>query len=115
MDATIEKDMDFNKFADQYLDRLKDVMDEPGDLAIGISGSGNSENLLRGIGYVAAHGGKTAGWSGFGGGKLAEIVDRAFVVDSHDMQQVEDAHMVRVDMIMPTCAALHQTSDITAA
>lgn len=85
-----------------------------GDVVIGISGSGNSENVLRAIGYAAANGGKTIGWSGFGGGKLAEMVDLAFVVKSNDMQQVEDAHMVVAHMIMQAVyAALHQGSTLT--
>lgn len=87
----------------------------PGDVVIGISGSGNSENVLRAISYAAANGGKTIGWSGFGGGKLAETVDLAFVVNSDDMQQVEDAHMVVAHMIMQSVhAALHQGSTMTA-
>jgi D-sedoheptulose 7-phosphate isomerase len=86
-----------------------------GDVAIGISGSGNSENVLRAIGYAAANGGKTIGWSGFDGGKLAEMVDLAFVVKSDDMQQVEDAHMVVAHMIMQSVyAALHKGSTMTA-
>jgi D-sedoheptulose 7-phosphate isomerase len=81
----------------------------PGDLVIGISGSGNSENVLRAVSYAAAHGGKTAGWSGFGGGRLAGMVDLAFIVQSHDMQQVEDAHMVLAHMLMQAVhRALHQ-------
>jgi D-sedoheptulose 7-phosphate isomerase len=86
-----------------------------GDVVIGISGSGNSENVLRAIGYAAANGGKTIGWSGFGGGKLAAMVDLAFVVKSDDMQQVEDAHMVVAHMIMQSVnAALHQGADTPA-
>jgi D-sedoheptulose 7-phosphate isomerase len=80
----------------------------PTDVVIGISGSGNSENVLRAISYAAAHGGKTIGWSGFGGGKLAEMVDLAFVVNSDDMQQIEDVHMIVAHMIMQSVhAALH--------
>jgi D-sedoheptulose 7-phosphate isomerase len=82
-----------------FEEQLKNFFN-PGDLVIGISGSGNSENVLRAIGYAAAHGGKTAGWSGFGGGRLAGMVDLALVVQSHDMQQVEDAHMVMAHMLM---------------
>lgn len=80
----------------------------PGDVVIGISGSGNSENVLRAIAYAAANGGKTIGWSGFGGGKLADRVELAFVVNSDDMQQVEDAHMIVAHMIMQSVhTALH--------
>lgn len=81
----------------------------PGDVVIGISGSGNSENVLRAIAYAAVNGGKTIGWSGFGGGKLSEMVELAFVVNSDDMQQVEDAHMIVAHMSMQSIhAALHQ-------
>lgn len=87
----------------------------PGDVVIGISGSGNSENVLRAISYAADHGGKTMGWSGFGGGKLAKMVDLAFVVSSDDMQQVEDAHMVVAHMVMQSVyAALHQGSTMAS-
>lgn len=80
----------------------------PGDLVIGISGSGNSENVLRAVAYATAHGGRTAGWSGFGGGRLAQMVELPFVVQSHDMQQVEDCHMVLAHMLMQAVhGALH--------
>ena len=82
-----------------FEEQLKNFF-SPGDLVIGISGSGNSENVLRAVRYAAAHGGQTMGWSGFGGGKLAGLVDLSFVVDSHDMQQVEDAHIIAAHMLM---------------
>ncbi len=90
-----------------FEEQLKNFFN-PGDLVIGISGSGNSQNVLLAIRYAAAHGGKTIGWSGFGGGRLAGLVDLAFVAQSHDMQQVEDAHMVVAHMLMQAVyAALH--------
>jgi D-sedoheptulose 7-phosphate isomerase len=82
-----------------FEEQLKNFFD-PGDLVIGISGSGNSENVLRAIGYAANHGGRTIGWSGFGGGKLATLVELALVAQSHDMQQVEDLHMIIAHMAM---------------
>jgi D-sedoheptulose 7-phosphate isomerase len=78
------------------------------DVVLGISGSGNSENVLRAIRYAAANGGRTFGWSGFGGGRLAQLVDLALVVKSGDMQQVEDAHLIVAHMMMQAVhAALH--------
>lgn len=79
-----------------------------GDLVIGISGSGNSENVLRAIRYAKENGGVTIGFSGFSGGKLAELVDVPFVARVDDMQQVEDAHIIIVHMIMQAVfGALH--------
>lgn len=72
----------------------------PGDLVIGISGSGNSENVLKAIRYANENGGKTIGLSGFSGGKLSQIVDVPFVAEVDDMQKVEDVHMIVVHMIM---------------
>lgn len=95
-----------------FEEQLKNFFN-PGDLVIGISGSGNSKNVLRAIGYAAANGGRTMGWSGFGGGELAKTVDLAFVANSDDMQQVEDAHMVVAHMIMQSVyAALHQDTNM---
>lgn len=93
-----------------FEEQLKNFF-KPGDLVIGISGSGNSENVVRALNYAAQNGGRTMGWSGFGGGRLAGIVELAFVVASDDMQQVEDAHMVVTHMIMQSVfTALHQDS-----
>lgn len=97
-----------------FVEQLKNFF-LPGDLVIGISGSGNSENVLRAIRHAGDHGGRTIGWSGFGGGQLAKHVDVAFVADSHDMQQVEDMHMILSHMIMQAIyAALHE-GDTAAA
>ncbi len=80
----------------------------PGDLVIGISGSGNSENVIGAIRHASANGGITAGISGYGGGKLAELADIPFVARINDMQKVEDVHMIVVHMIMQAVyARLH--------
>lgn len=66
----------------------------PGDLVIGISGSGNSPNVLNGIDEANRLGVDTFGLAGFGGGKLAETARRCIVVHSRNMQQVEDLHAI---------------------
>jgi D-sedoheptulose 7-phosphate isomerase len=78
----------------------------PGDLVIGISGSGNSENVLRAVQYARRQGGRTIGLSGFSGGRLSGMADVAFVAPVHDMQKVEDVHMIIVHMIMQTVYSL---------
>ncbi len=72
----------------------------PGDLVLGISGSGNSENVLRAVEWAKKNGGITIGLSGFGGGRLSGLVDVALVVPSNDMQKVEDVHLVVCHMLM---------------
>ena len=93
-----------------FEEQLKNLFIE-GDLVVGISGSGNSENVLRAIQYARANGGHCIGWSGFGGGRLAELVDLPLVIDSDDMQQVEDAHLIIAHMVMQSVyASLHDGS-----
>lgn len=67
---------------------------EPGDIAIAISGSGNSLNVLQGVRTARARGSVTIGFIGFDGGKLKDLVDVALVVPSRNMEQVEDIHLL---------------------
>ena len=75
---------------------------ESGDIAIGISGSGNSLNVLNGIKVAKAKGATTIGFIGFDGGKLGELVDIRIIVPSHNMEQVEDIHLL-TGHIITTC------------
>lgn len=82
-----------------FEEQLKNFF-RPGDIAIGISGSGNSENVIRAIRYANENGGQTIGFCGFSGGRLAQLADIAYVVKNDDMQKIEDVHVVIVHMIM---------------
>ncbi|MFT5798752.1 MAG: D-sedoheptulose 7-phosphate isomerase [Candidatus Azotimanducaceae bacterium] len=86
-------------FADVFSEQLKNVMRE-GDLVLAISGSGNSENVIRAIDYANDNGGITLGLAGFGGGRLKEKSQHSVWVDSHDMQLVEDCHSMFGHMTM---------------
>lgn len=76
-----------NIFAEQLANLIM-----PGDLALAISGSGNSPNILAGLHLARQKGAVTAGISGFAGGKLKALCDVCIVVPSDDMQIIEDAH-----------------------
>ena len=78
-----------NVFAPQV-----DCWTEPGDLVIGISGSGNSPNVIRAIETANAKGAMTFGLTGFRGGKLAQTAQESLIVPSDNMQQIEDLHMI---------------------
>ena len=80
-------------YNDVFVEQLKNFMNQ-GDLVIGISGSGNSENVLRAICYGNDHGVKTFGLCGFGGGKLKGLAQKSIVINNNDMQKVEDLHMI---------------------
>jgi len=79
-----------------------DTFLEPGDIVIAISGSGNSPNVIKAVEKANAMGAITIGWSGFAGGKLAQIAQKSIVVPSDNMQRIEDAHLVLGHLLM-TC------------
>ncbi len=80
-------------YEDIFVEQLKNLWDE-GDVLIGISGSGNSENVLRAIEYANQNGGVTVGLTGFDGGRLKDMVNLCLVVPVHYMQKIEDIHML---------------------
>lgn len=78
-------------FQDIFIAQLKNIL-EPGDLAIAISGSGNSENVIRAVRYANDNGATTLGLCGYRGGKLKETAQHVLWVDVDDMQLSEDVH-----------------------
>lgn len=65
----------------------------PNDVAIGISASGSSPNVLRAMEVARRMGLRTVGITGHRGGKLKDLVDICIIVPSEDMQQIEDMHL----------------------
>lgn len=74
---------------------------EPGDLCIGLTVSGNSDNVVRALEYANENGGKTFAISGFSGGRAADVAqDRIHVPSSLDEYgPVEDAFSVVFHMV----------------
>ncbi len=69
-------------------------LSEPGDVAIAISSSGSSANVLRAIDVAREHGLVTIGITGSEGGELKDRVDVCVIVPSKHMQHVEDGQWV---------------------
>jgi len=80
-------------YEDVFVEPLKNYFNA-GDLVIGISGSGNSKNVLNAIAWANENGGITAGLTGYGGGKLKAIAQHSVHIPVDDMQIAEDLHMV---------------------
>jgi len=83
---------------DIFVEPLKNYV-EPGDLVIGISGSGNSRNVLKAIAYAQSIGAVTIGMTGFSGGKLKSMVDISVHSPADDMEVAEDVHMAVFNMV----------------
>ena len=86
-------------YDDVFIEQLKNFMAK-NDVVIGISGSGNSKNVLKAVEYANNHGGRSFGICGYGGGMLKQIAHKSFVVHSHDMQKVEDLHIIVLHCVM---------------
>ena len=82
-----------------FVEQLKNFFN-PKDYVIGISGSGNSRNVIKAIEYANQHGGITIGFCGYTGGVLKESAQFCVHVPINDMQISEDLHMIMTHLIM---------------
>lgn len=73
---------------------------QAGDLVIGISGSGNSKNVVKALEYANQAGGITIGLTGYSGGKVKQISKYNVHIPIDDMQITEDLHMILDHCIM---------------
>ena len=64
------------------------------DTFVGISGSGNSENVIKAAQYAKEQGATVISITGYDGGKLREIGDVCMHVPINNMQITEDIHMI---------------------
>ena len=64
------------------------------DIVIGISTSGNSENVIKGLKTSKKNGGLTIGLLGNNGGKIKNIVDISLVVNATSVPRIQEAHRV---------------------
>jgi D-sedoheptulose 7-phosphate isomerase len=80
-----------NIFVSQLVNRL-----EPEDVIIAISCSGDSPNIVLACEYAAKIGATIIGVTGFGGGKLKEMADISFHIDTQKGEYglVEDMHLI---------------------
>jgi D-sedoheptulose 7-phosphate isomerase len=82
-----------SSYDDIFIEQLKNFL-QPGDLVIGISGSGNSVNVVKAMEYAKQKGVQTIAFCGYKGGKIKEIADLSIHSVAMDMEVAEDIHMV---------------------
>jgi D-sedoheptulose 7-phosphate isomerase len=66
---------------------------QKGDVAFGISTSGNSKNVIEGIKKAKQKGLKTISLTGCGGGKLAKLTDISLIVPSKKTARIQESHI----------------------
>ncbi|MGQ9576692.1 MAG: D-sedoheptulose-7-phosphate isomerase [Thermoguttaceae bacterium] len=77
----------------------------PGDLAIAISGSGNSPNVVAAVDWANRHGLMSFGMTGFDGGRLKRLQQAGIHVALDDMAMVESIHMCVAHWVVDDLAA----------
>jgi D-sedoheptulose 7-phosphate isomerase len=74
--------------------RQLESLSNPGDVAVGISTSGNSANVLRAVKVGRERGLLTVGMTGRSGGKLKSEVDYCICIPSEDTPRIQEAHIL---------------------
>lgn len=78
---------------------LKNKM-HPGDILIGVSGSGNSKNVVNAMEYAKSINGITIAIVGYSGGKMKAMADYSIHAEINNMQISEDIHMILDHLMM---------------
>ena len=87
--TAISNDRDFAKvFADQLR-----LLGRPGDVALAISTSGQSPNLLAALETARDRGLLTVAFTGKDGGRLADLAEHSFVVPSFSIHRIQETHV----------------------
>jgi len=80
-------------FENIFYSQLENFL-EKGDLVIGISGSGNSKNVIKAIEFANSKEAKTVCLLGKDGGKLAKISQSNLIIPNNDMLTIETMHLL---------------------
>ena len=69
------------------------------DVAVAISTSGGSRNILAAVEEARRRGLLTVGLAGYGGGRLAELCDRAHVIDADYIPRIQEAQATQYHVL----------------
>jgi len=90
-----------NDFGYEVLfERMVKTLGKKGDCLIGITTSGNSENVIHAMKAAKEMGIKVFGFLGDDGGKVLEYCDEAFIVPSKDTGRIQEAHITAGHALM---------------
>jgi D-sedoheptulose 7-phosphate isomerase len=93
--TALGNDSDFSMvFAEQVK-----LLGAPRDMALGISTSGQSANVARGLQAAKDMGMLTLAFSGRDGGRIAEIAEYTFVAPSFSIHRIQESHTVLLHLL----------------
>lgn len=71
----------------------------PGDVVVGITASGNSENVIRGLASAKSRGAVSIALTGGIGGRVATTADHAIVIPSGTTARIQEMHILIIHLI----------------
>ncbi|MBR1623944.1 MAG: SIS domain-containing protein, partial [Pseudobutyrivibrio sp.] len=80
-------------YEDAFARQTEGLM-QSGDILIGLSTSGNSENVYRALIKAREVGGKTIALLGKAGGKIKDISDLSIIVPSDNTARIQESHIL---------------------
>jgi D-sedoheptulose 7-phosphate isomerase len=84
---------------DKIFSRQVEAIGQKGDILIGISTSGNSNNVIEAVKVAKDLGIFTVGLLGKDGGQLKDLVDKAFIVRSNNTARIQEVHITFIHAI----------------
>lgn len=92
--TSIANDSDY----ESVFSRQVEALGAPGDVAVAISTSGGSPNVLKAVEAARARGLKTLGLAGRDGGKLAKSVDLCLTVPHRETARIQEVHALLIHL-----------------
>ncbi|MGZ4962269.1 MAG: D-sedoheptulose-7-phosphate isomerase [Limisphaerales bacterium] len=90
--TAISNDVDYSRI---YVNQLR-VQAQPGDMALVVSTSGKSPNLIYALEEARSRQMLTIAWAGKDGGRFPELADYCFIVPSYSIHRIQEVHATLV-------------------
>jgi len=87
--TAVSNDISFDEIFSRQLENVL----APGDVVVFLTGSGNSQNLIKAAELSRSRGAKVVGLLGFDGGKIKSMCDESILIASDQYGVIEDLHM----------------------
>lgn len=106
--TAVGNDQDFSV---AFLEQLR-MLARPGDIALGISTSGQSANVNRALQAARERGLVTVGFSGRDGGRMAALCDWCFTVPSFSIHRIQESHVTLLHVLWDLIHVIRGEEDV---
>ena len=93
--TAVSNDIDFSRV---YVNQLR-LLGQPGDMALAVSTSGKSANLIYALEEARRRQLLTIAWAGKDGGRFPEVADYCFIVPSYSIHRIQEVHATLVHVL----------------